>query len=221
MMGARKSSLAPYCVPHPKFGCQTLSPPTIQSLWEKCNSLWQGHTVNFAPPLLISPLLALLTQSRSQLKSRDVPKYFPLNRSFFFPLNWSLHIPYNSFPSRWNRLTIPGNIHMAPNTHTNTHILPIAQSTHTELWPQESPDSNACCCFLLIKILQNMPKDISNPRSLPPSPACCSFRCASEADSWLLSQIWADYPPHPHPHQETGWFQSPPSSWELNPGRKK
>lgn len=133
----RKSSLATYDAPPPKFSCQTLSSSAIQSSWGKCNSLWQGPAINFAPPLLISPSLALLTQCLcSQLKTRDGTKCFPLNRS--------LYTLYNSFPSHWSSLTIPPNIHITP-THTLTQILPIAQCTH---WAVTSGEPRFSCLLL-------------------------------------------------------------------------
>lgn len=68
------------------------------------------------------------------------------------------------------------------SAHTLSHALSLTL---------RSPSSRACCCFPFLKILRDMPTDISDPMSLLLSPACCCFRQASEAGD-LVSDTCSD-----------------------------
>ena len=136
------------------------------------------HVAKCASAFLLAPELTLLTQSfYHQMKSRNIAKCFPLNKSFY--------VFYNTFPGS-GRLSDPSK-HMH-HPHANAPIPPITTPTHSAhtlshalSLTLRSPSSSACYCFPFLKILQDMPTDISDPMSLLLSPACYCFRQASEA----------------------------------------
>lgn len=146
---------------------QTLSSLAIQSLWENLTLCDRTMLQN---ALLMAPELILLTQSfYHQIKSRNIAKCFPLNRSFqHLPQQWKVS---------WSLQT------HASSTHANAHILPIPKPIHSRalsLTPRRARHR-----FPFLKILQDLPTDLSDPTSLLPSPACCCFRPASETGDWV------------------------------------